>query len=183
MVKMISPKILFLIAVTALFAVAAVAQEGPPPNRPQDAAFGPPGKGGPPPDDMRPNILEELGLSREQFQAVRRLNADRKPLEQAARERFQNANRSLNAAIYADNVDDADFRTRLSEFQSAQAELARLKFNNELAIRKLLTPAQLVRFRELRRRFAEARQNDARDVPPVSPPFRQLRRGNRVPGN
>lgn len=175
------PKLLVFSAVMFCFAAGVFAQETPPPERPQDARFGPPG--GPPPEDMRPNILQELGLSREQFQAVRRLNSERKPVEQTARQRFQEANRALNMAIYADSVDEAEFRTRLSEFQTAQAELARIKFSNEMAIRKLLTPAQLIRFREIRRRFAEARENNVRPDGGVRPALRQLRRANRQPGN
>ncbi|NOT48686.1 MAG: hypothetical protein HOP17_13170 [Acidobacteria bacterium] len=174
------PKLIVLFA-AMLFASAAVfAQDGPPPDRPKEARFG---QAGQPSDDMRPNILQELGLSREQFQAVRRLNVDRKPVEQAARQRFQEANRALNMAIYADSIDDSDFKSRLSEFQTAQAELARIKFSNELAIRKLLTREQLVRFRDIRRRFAEARENSTPQAPGVRPALRQLRRGNRLPGN
>lgn len=175
------PKLIVVFA-AMLFASAGVfAQDSPQPERPRDARFASPG--GPPPDEMRPNILQELGLTREQFQAVRRLNADRKPVEQAARQRFQEANRALNLAIYGDKVDEADFRTRLSEFQSAQAELARIKFSNELAIRRLLTPEQLVRFREIRRRFAEAREKNGPPMQNVRPAIRQLRRANRLPNN
>lgn len=175
------PKLIFLFAAILFASTGVFAQDGPPAERPRDARFAPPG--GPPPDDMRPNILQELGLTREQFQSVRRLNADRKPLEQAARQRFQEANRALNMAIYGDSVDDAAFRTRLSEFQAAQAELARIKFSKELEIRKLLTPEQLVRFREIRRRFAEARENNAPPMQNVRPAIRQLRRANRLPNN
>jgi Spy/CpxP family protein refolding chaperone len=57
----------------------------------------------------------------------------------------------------------------LKEFQAAQTHVARLRFESELAIRKVLTPEQLTRFRELRRAFGENRDN--------------LRRGRRGPGN
>jgi Spy/CpxP family protein refolding chaperone len=69
------------------------------------------------------------------------------------------AMRNLDMAIYADNVTDAEFQNRLKEFQSAEAELARLRFESELAVRKVLTPEQLVKFRDLRRQFAEMRRN------------------------
>src|SRR6185437_14226405 len=45
-------------------------------------------------------------------------------------------------------------KARLNELQQAQAEVARIRFTNELAIRKILTPEQLGRFRDLRREFA-----------------------------
>ena len=174
------PKLMVFLSLLLFGGIGVFAQNGPPPERPQDARFGPPG---PPPEDERPNILRELGLTREQFQAVRRINAERKPVEQAARQRFQEANRALNMAIYSDSVNDADFRGRLTEFQSAQAELARIKFSNELAIRKLLTPEQLVRFRDIRKRFAEVRENNAPPMQNIRPALRQIRRNNRLPNN
>lgn len=113
------------------------------------------------PEGRRPNLLAELGLSPEQIQQVRRMNQERQPQIRRARMRMGEAQRSLDMAIYGDMVvTDAEFQTRLKEFQAAEAEVARLRFENELFVRKLLTPDQLVRFREIRRRFAEARQAD-----------------------
>ena len=59
----------------------------------------------------------------------------------------------------ADTVSDEEVQARLKEVQAAQAELVRLRFENELAVRKVLTPEQLVRFRELRQRFEQMREN------------------------
>lgn len=141
----------------AVFGLSVNAQDRRPPDAPApDKRFvDAPGE---PPD--RPDLLRELGLQPEQIQALRRINQERKPIENAARQRFQDATRALNLAIYADEVDESAYRTSLIEYQSAQAELARIKFSNELAVRRLLTPAQLMKFRELRRRFAEARERN-----------------------
>src|SRR5688572_23848422 len=73
---------------------------------------------------------------------------------------MREANRNLDMAIYGDAVSDAEFQTRLKEFHSAQSELARLRFEGELSVRRVLTPEQLVRFRELRQRFADARKEN-----------------------
>lgn len=137
------------------------------------------------PNEGRPNLFRELGLSDEQRESLRRLNMDRKPVEQQARRRFQEANRDLNMAIYSDSVSDAVFQARLKDFQAAQAELARIKFSNELAVRKILTPEQLGKFRELRRRFAEARENmeDRSGPRRGQPALPRLRRGNQLPVN
>jgi Spy/CpxP family protein refolding chaperone len=114
-----------------------------------------------PPEGRRPNLLAELGLSPEQIQHVRRMNQERQPQIRRARMRMADAQRSLDMAIYGDTlVTDTEFQTRLKEFQAAEADLARLRFENELSVRKVLTAEQLVRFREIRRRFAEARQGD-----------------------
>ena len=52
------------------------------------------------------------------------------------------------------------------------AEVARLRFMNELAVRRILTKEQLVRFRELRRRFdargANIQNGRALDASPVN---------------
>jgi Spy/CpxP family protein refolding chaperone len=129
----------------------AFGQDGPPPDNAMHE--GPPG-------ERRPNLLAELGLSPEQVQQIRRMNQERRPAMMNAQRRMREANRNLDMAIYGDNVSDAEFAKRLSEFQAAQAELARLRFESELSVRKVLTPEQLVRFREIRRRFAEARKDE-----------------------
>jgi Spy/CpxP family protein refolding chaperone len=74
---------------------------------------------------------------------------------------MQDAARNLDMAIYGDVVNDADVKARLREFQVAEAELSRLRFESELAVRKILTPEQLIKFRELRRQFAEERRKRA----------------------
>ena len=109
------------------------------------------------PEPGRPNLFAELGLTPDQVQQIRQINQARKPLMVEAQQRLREANRNLDLAIYGDAVSDADVQKRLKEFQSAQSDVARIRFESELAVRKVLSPEQLVRFRELRRRFDEAR--------------------------
>ncbi len=126
---------------------------------------GPPSDGGANDDrgNRRPNLFAELGLSPDQIQRIRRLNQGRRPQMMEAQRRLREANRDLDIAIYSDATSDAEFNSRLKEFQAAEAEVARLRFEGELSVRKVLTPEQLVRFRELRRRFAEQRNADQND--------------------
>jgi Spy/CpxP family protein refolding chaperone len=105
------------------------------------------------------NILRELGLSQDQVRQIRLINQDVRTKRQAARVRMNEAGRNLDQAIYAHTVDDSLFAQRLKEFQDAQGEMTKVNFENEFAIRKVLTPEQLVRFREIRRKFNEAREN------------------------
>ncbi|MBK9153178.1 MAG: periplasmic heavy metal sensor [Chloracidobacterium sp.] len=178
--KMLNPKrfvrVGLALAGMAVFSAAAIGQERRPMEpRPADSRFA----GEPQEPAPRPNLLRELGLSPDQIEALRKLNQERKPVEEAARKRFQDATRGLNLAIYSDEVDEPAYRASLLEYQSAQAELARIKFSNELAVRRLLTPEQLMKFREIRRRFAEARERlqdrPARQAQPRGqfPPRRQ----------
>ncbi|HEV7699030.1 MAG TPA: hypothetical protein VGO43_02275 [Pyrinomonadaceae bacterium] len=106
--------------------------------------------------DNRGNLLQQLGLAQEQVQQIRRLNIQRKPMMDDAQRRVREANQALDGAIYADQVSEEDVKAKLHDLQLAQAEVARLRFTNEFAIRRILTSDQLVRFRDLRRQFAEA---------------------------
>lgn len=178
MKKLFTPKLLIVIVTLACLAGGAFAQK-PRTENVRQADRVPPGQVR---GEGRPNLMQELGLSTEQVQAMRRINQQRKPVEQAARGRFQDAQRALNMAIYADSVDEADVQAKLAEFQAAQAELARIKFTNELAVRKVLTPDQLLKFRELRRRFAEARE-EFQNRPQRPRPLRRMRRGLPPPVN
>ena len=119
----------------------------------------PPKTDGAPTKEERPNLLAALGLSPEQVQQIRQMNQERKPAMQEAQRRLRISIRDLDMAIYGDSISDADFDAKLKEHQTAQAEVARLRFEGELAIRKVLTPEQLIHFRDIRRRFAEAREN------------------------
>ena len=121
----------------------------------------------------RPNLLQELGLSQEQMQEIKRLNADKKPIIREAQARLRQANRNLDEAIYADNIAETEIQARVKEVQIAQAEVIKIRSLTELAVRKILTPEQLTKFREMRRRFAERMEN------------RQYQRGNptnEIPG-
>lgn len=141
----------------------------------------------PPKDGFRPQeILRELGLSKEQMQQIRRINGERKQQMDDAQMRFREANRNLDMAIYADNVKEDEIQTRLKEVQLAQAEIIKIRSLTELAVRRVLTPEQLSKFRELREQFMkrmEERRMEERDDmerPPVDDrPFQQ-RPKNRV---
>jgi len=114
----------------------------------------------------RPNLLAELELSPEQIRQIRRINRERQPLLREAQQRLGEAKRNLDQVIYADTVDESDVQARLREVQTAQAEVFRIRSTTELAVRKILNPGQLVKFREVRQRFMqtiENRQNQPRN--------------------
>src|ERR1044071_5515930 len=147
MYRILSPKFVFLVLL-AFGSVGSVAAQGnlqPVGDRPPVDEKG---------EAERPNLLRILGLSPAQMLEVRRINQARKPQMDVAQNRLRDANRALDEAIYADNFDQATFDSRLKEVQTAHAEVARLRFTNEMNIRKILTAEQLARFRDLRREFA-----------------------------
>jgi Spy/CpxP family protein refolding chaperone len=55
----------------------------------------------------RPNLLAELNLTSEQIREIRRINQENRPSIRLAHERLRDANRNLDKAIYADNIDEA----------------------------------------------------------------------------
>lgn len=169
--KHLSPRYVLLSVSIFLLATVSIAVgqdgpplDGPPPQRPIS------GEG-------RPNLLRELGLSPDQIQQIRKMNQSRKPLMEEAAKRLRDANRALDMAIYSDAVNEEEFVARLRDFQLAQAEMAKLRFQNELGVRKILTPEQLIRFRSLRDSFARARENfqDRQMPPPAERPLQKMR--------
>ena len=122
----------------------------------------------------RPNLLLELNLSKNQIQQIRRLNQERKTVMQESQLRLREANRALDEAIYSDSDNEAEIQLRLKEVQSAHTEAIRNRTITERAVRKILTPEQLARFRNLRSEFMQTnnrgnlfnnRQNRLRNLP------------------
>ena len=123
----------------------------------------------PPPQNQqrRPNLLRELGLTQEQMSQIREINQSNRQNIKAAQEKVGDTRMKLDQAIYAEKVDEATVQIRLREFQDAQAEVARIRANTEFSIRKVLTPDQLLRFRELRQRFEQFRRDRRQNDQPL----------------
>lgn len=102
-------------------------------------------------------VVRQLGLTKEQVAQFRAIKEEWKAARQQAQRSHRQATRELDAAIYADNMDEVLIRERIKAVQDAQAEMTRIRFAEEVAIRGILTPEQLTRFREARKRFAENR--------------------------
>ena len=118
----------------------------------------------------RPNLLRELELSPAQIRQVRRVNQERKPIMQESQRRLKDANDALDAAVYADSDNETEVQARLKDVHAAQLEVLRNRIATEQNVRRLLTPEQLGKFRELRRQFrktenqsADAAENQARN--------------------
>jgi len=126
--------------------------------------------------ERRPNLLAELDLTQDQIQQIRRINSEKRPLMQTAQQKMREANRSLDQAIYADIADESVIQARLKVVQLAQAEISEIRSMTEYAVRKILTPEQLIKFRELRSRFSKRMENrfDQRGNRPLNAPSQRL---------
>lgn len=135
----------------------------------------------------RPSLLSELNLSPDQIRQIRIINRENQPQLREAQRRLRDARSDLDQAIYGDNADENLVQSRLRNLHQAQAEVVRLRSTTEFAVRKVLTPDQLVRFRAVRQQYMEqkANQPNLRPNRPLNAPAqrlinrqRRLRRGN-----
>jgi Spy/CpxP family protein refolding chaperone len=104
---------------------------------------------------QRPNLLQFLNLTPEQIQQIRAINQETRQQSREANQRQRQARRALDEAIYADAPNQALVEQRTREFTEAQTEAVKLRAQVEFRIRQVLTPEQLVRFRELRLRAGQ----------------------------
>ncbi len=103
----------------------------------------------------RRGVLEELNLSQTQVREIRRINQEKRFSLRQAQTRLREANKNLDAAIYADGFDEQDIQSKIKELQLAQAEIIKLRSLKELAIRRVLEPSQLSKFRGVRQNFKQ----------------------------
>ncbi len=103
----------------------------------------------------RPSLLSELNLSPDQIRQIRIINRENQPRMREAQRRLREARNDLDQAIYGDKADENEVQTRLRTLHQAQAEVVRLRSTTEFAVRKILTPDQLVKFREVRQRYMD----------------------------
>jgi len=97
------------------------------------------------------NLLQQLDLSPEQRAQIRTIREQNKDELNAATRRLRQAQRALDDAVYDDNANESLVEERAREVAAAQAEVVRRRALTELQINRVLTPAQLNKFRALRR--------------------------------
>lgn len=124
--------------------------------------------------------LRSLGLSEDQIVRIREINRARRGQMESAQAKVKEALGRLDDAIYSDQLDEAGVSRLTEELTKVETDLTRLRFRNELEIRRILTADQLVRFRDMRRGFLLGRggKNNApetrTDDPRARPPGRNL---------
>lgn len=118
----------------------------------------------PPPNDFVDNdppinrgeiIAKELGLTKEQQVQIRQINQKSRIAMQEARQNLKKANDELDVLLYSDEVDQAILQTKIRAVADAHTEIVRIRVRSELAVRNVLTPEQIVKFRNLFIEFQE----------------------------
>ena len=96
--------------------------------------------------------IQQLRLSPEQRQRIRRILAQNKDERQATNQRVRQARFALDQALDADPVDENLVEQRVNDLAAAQAAQLRMRIQTELQIRRELRPEQLGTLRRLRLR-------------------------------
>lgn len=117
----------------------------------------------------QPDPIEQLRLTPDQRQAIRRIVAENRDERQATNERVRAANIALDQALDADPPDENLIEQRVNELAAAQTAQLRLRIQTEIKIRRILHPEQIATLRRLRLQV--------RDV------MNPQRRNNRLPPN
>ena len=125
----------------------------------------------------RPNLLQQLNLTPEQVKQIREINQKNRETVRAKLDLKREAERLLDEAVYADAPDENLINDRLQKVQQLQLELMKMRTLTEFAVRRILTPEQLTRFREIRQNFLQTREN--RNAERQNPQNKSMRLKNR----
>lgn len=139
--------LIFTILIIMLAVSFVAAQNGPPPNDFINNQTDRPKRG-----DI---LARELRLTDEQKMQIRQINRQKRPQMRAAQQRFRQVKDELDMLIYADELDEVSLQNKVREVATAQAEIIKIRAMSEVAVRNVLSPEQLVKFRELRQRFKQ----------------------------
>ena len=94
--------------------------------------------------------IEQLRLTPDQRQTVRRIVADTRLERQSTNRRLREANVALDQALDNEPNDENLIEQRINEVAAAQAAQLRLRIHTEMRIRRILNPEQLATLRRLR---------------------------------
>ena len=100
--------------------------------------------------DLITDPIEQLQLSPDQRQAIRRIVAENRDERQSTNRRVREANVALDQALDAQPTDENLIEQRINELATAQAAQLRMRIHTEMKIRRILRPEQLAILQRLR---------------------------------
>ncbi|HEX5836146.1 MAG TPA: Spy/CpxP family protein refolding chaperone [Pyrinomonadaceae bacterium] len=107
--------------------------------------------------------IEQLRLTPDQRQAIRRIVADTRIERQTTNFRLREANVALDAAL--DAGDENQIEQRINDVAAAQAAQLRMRIHTEIKIRRILRPEQLATLRRLRLQVRDVMTPQRRNNP------------------
>jgi len=158
-----------VVAAGLALAAAQDPERGPGPARPRRA--------------MDPGVMkQELGLSDQQASQLQKLRLDARKTAIRRRADTQLARLGLQEQLHAPSVDEKALQARVKELSDLQAANLRARVDAQLALRRILTPDQQEKLKELRARRPRPERLDAPDDRPREraprPPRPGPRRGD-----
>jgi len=109
------------------------------------------------------DAILQLNLSAEQREKIRTIREQTKIERAAINQRLRETNLALEAALDADNPDEAAVEQRMRDVAAAQSAAMRMRILTEVKIRRVLTLEQLGILRTLRQQARETRRNQRLD--------------------
>lgn len=109
---------------------------------------------GPPPSITDSPIFKELNLTDAQKKEIQASQQSFAPTFEAKANAVRDARTKLDQGMDADQS-ESQLRDLFKSFQQAHDEMAKAGFEQSLAIRKILTPAQRKKMREVRQQQAD----------------------------
>ena len=100
--------------------------------------------------ELTSDPIQQLRLSPDQRQAIRRIVADTREERQMTNRRVREANVLLDQALDAQPTDENLIEQRINDLAAAQAAQLRLRIHTEIKIRRILRPEQLATLQRLR---------------------------------
>ena len=132
-------------AVVAFATIGVVAQSANSPEKERPSR----------PEHQDRGLFGELGLTKQQSDKIREMRKSGREEVLTAQKKLREAGKALDAAIYADVLNEQMIELRITERDQAQAEVNRLRTMKELELRKILTSEQLMKFRQIRENFSK----------------------------
>lgn len=118
---------------------------------------------------MPADPIEQLRLTPDQRQAIRRIMAESRDERQNTNHRLREANVALDQALDAEPTDENLVEQRINELATAQAAQLRMRIHTEMKVRRILRQEQLATLKRLRLQVRDVmnpqRRNNQR-VPP-----------------
>ena len=125
-----------------------------------------------PPDALRLPIFKKRKLDKKQKAAVQEIQKNNQSSFDAYRDAMHRAKHEFDQSMDSNDGDDV-VRQRFRAFQQASDAFMNSGFEQALAIRKILTPKQREKFRELKAKMFERVRREDQQYQPAPPPEQQ----------
>jgi Spy/CpxP family protein refolding chaperone len=109
---------------------------------------------GPPPSIIDSPVFKDLNLTEAQKKDIQASQASFGPVFEQKANAVRDARTKLDQAMDTDQ-DEGTLKNLFKSYQDAHNEMAKAGFEQSLAIRKILTPAQRKKMREIRQKQAD----------------------------